>query len=94
MKTFISRLFAAVTMLVLAHGSALACAACENPAGSARMNNAATIGIFAMVAIMFVMLGALIGCGFYFNYRAKHPMPDYSELINDGPAQPQPGTSP
>jgi hypothetical protein len=87
-------LVALTGFLVLAFNtSAMACAACYNPAGSDRMNNAATIGIFAMVVIMFGMLGAVAAFGFYLNYRAKHPLPDYEDLLNEGEGQPKPGIS-
>jgi hypothetical protein len=77
--------------LVLAFNtSAMACEACYNPAGSDRMNHAATVGIFAMVVIMFGMLGAVAGFGFYLNYRAKHPLPDYQELLDDDDGLPKP----
>jgi threonine/homoserine/homoserine lactone efflux protein len=82
------------TMLLVLPGSAFACDACYGDTSGDRQGYAATVGIFAMVVIMFVMLGAVVGFGFYLNYRAKHPLPDYSELINDDPAQPNPGTTP
>lgn len=79
---------------LLSSGSAQACAACWNSAGNDKMNNAATVGIFAMVVIMFVMLGAVAGFGWYLAWRAKHPLPDYNEILNEneGP-QPAPGAS-
>ena len=93
--------FRAATPFVLAllfalnsGGSALACAACYGDTTGDKMGNAATWGIFAMVVIMFAMLGTLVGCGFYLNYRAKHPLPDYQELLNEDEGTPQPGTSP
>ena len=89
-------LFRAITLIALTgflvlafNTSAMACAACYNPAGSDRMNYAATVGIFAMVVIMFVMLGAVAGFGFYLNYRAKHPLPDYEDLLNGDDGQPK-----
>ena len=63
--------------------SAVACAACYGDTSGSKMGNAATVGIFAMVVIMFAMLGTLVGCGFYLAYRAKHPLPDYSELLDE-----------
>jgi hypothetical protein len=99
MKTLLSfRSAFALTLIgvlsLLSSNSAVACAACYNPAGSEKMNNAATVGIFAMVVIMFVMLGAVAGFGWYLAWRAKHPLPDYNELLheNEGP-QPAPGAS-
>lgn len=98
MKTlFFSRgvaLIALTGLLILvSNTSALACAACYNPAGSEKMTHAAAVGIFAMVAIMFVMLSAVAAFGWHLAYRAKHPLPDYDELLHEGQAQPQPGTS-
>jgi len=99
MKAFF---FSRVTMLVVLTGllvllsntSAVACAACWNPAGSDKMNHAATVGIFAMVVIMFAMLGAVAGFGWYLSYRAKHPLPDYDELLSEEPRPTQPGNCP
>jgi hypothetical protein len=70
-------------LVLLSNGSARACAACYGDTTGSKMGNAATWGIFAMVIIMFVMLGAVAGFGFYLAYRAKHPLPDYSELLNE-----------
>jgi len=78
--------------LALAHGSALACAACYGDTSGSKMGNAAAVGIGAMVIIVLGMLGAIIGFGFHLNYRAKHPLPDYSELADGNEAQPNPGT--
>ena len=95
MKLFSSRsvVLAAVTALfvALSNGSAMACAACYNPAGSEKMNHAATVGIFAMVVIMFAMLGAVAAFGWHLAYRAKHPLPDYDELLTNDEIQPKPG---
>jgi len=92
MKTALSRAIPALTLLfVLAsNNSALACAACWNPAGGDKMNHAATVGIFAMVIIMFIMLGTLLAFGFYFARRAKQTYPDYDELLSDDPTSPTP----
>ena len=88
MKTFL-RLLLSVGLLVAFAGSrALACAACYNANAGSKMGNAANVGIIAMTIIMFIMLGALVGAGFYFNWRAKHPLPDYSELLNEEEPQP------
>ena len=97
MKTlFFSRglaLIALTGLLVLASNtSALACAACYGDTSGSKMSNAASVGIFAMVIIMFVMLGAVAAFGFYLAYRAKHPLPDYQELLGEAPAEPKPGT--
>ena len=95
MKTLL--LSRAVTLTVLTsfyvlafNTSAMACAACYCDTSGSKMGNAATVGIFAMVVIMFAMLGAVAGFGFYLNYRAKHPLPDYQELLNDDDGQPKP----
>ncbi|HUB66197.1 MAG TPA: hypothetical protein VL981_01775 [Candidatus Methylacidiphilales bacterium] len=74
-------------------GSAFGCAFCADTSGGP-MTQAANWGIFAMVIIVFAMLGALVGFGFYLNYRAKHPLPDYEELLNEGETRPEPGSSP
>ena len=78
-------------LVIAGNGSALACSACYNPAGSEKMNHAATVGIFAMVVIMFAMLGAVAMFGWHLAHLAKHPLPDYDELLSEDPAQPNPG---
>ena len=80
----------ALLFLVQSGGSAMACAVCYGDTSGSRMGQAASLGIAAMVVIVFAMLGTLIGCGFYLNYRAKHPLPDYNSLLTevDGPAHP------
>jgi ABC-type Fe3+ transport system permease subunit len=97
MKTAFLRATAALTLLfVLAsNGSAVACAACYGDTTGSKMGNAAAVGIFAMVVIMFVMLGTLLAFGFYFAHRAKQTYPDYDELLADDslPPTPNPGTS-
>ena len=70
-----------------------ACAACYGDTTGSKMGVAATWGIFAMVIIMFAMLGVAAGFGFYLAYRAKHPLPDYSELLSEDDSQPKPGTT-
>jgi hypothetical protein len=83
MKTFL-RLLLSIGLLVSFAGSrALACAACYNVNAGSKMGNAANVGVIAMVFIMFGMLGTLVGAGFYLNWRAKHPLPDYEELLSD-----------
>jgi len=93
MKTSLLRATAALTLLfVLAsNGSALACAACYGDTSGSKQGNAAAVGIFAMVVIMFAMLGAIAAFGFHLAYRAKHPLPDYNELLNQDDIQPNPG---
>jgi hypothetical protein len=69
---------------------ALACAACYGDTTGSKMGNAASWGIFAMVIIMFAMLGAVAAFGFHLAYRAKHPLPDYQELLNEDESQNNP----
>ena len=94
MKNLFSRGFAlaalAMLFLIQSGGSAMACAVCYGDTSGSRMGQAASIAIAVMVVIVFAMLGTLIGCGFYLNYRAKHPLPDYNSLLTetDGPANP------
>jgi hypothetical protein len=63
--------------------SALACAACYGDTSGSKMGNAAAVGIFAMVVLMFAMLGAVAAFGWHLAYRAKHPLPDYDDLMKD-----------
>ena len=82
--------------LALAHGSALACAACYGDTSGSKMGNAASVGIFAMVVLMFAMLTTIFFVGWHLAWRAKHPLPDYNELMADEHGQPdlpEPGTS-
>ena len=64
---------------------ARACAACFNDNAGSRMGNAANWAIIAMAIIMFAMLGVLVAAGYYLNWRAKNPLPDYEELLADEP---------
>jgi hypothetical protein len=77
--------------LFVTNTSALACAACYGDTSGSKMGNAATVGIFAMVVIMFGMLSAVAAFGWHLAYRAKHPLPDYDELLSDDSIQPSPG---
>ena len=99
MKTILFSRGAALLILVAlltlgSGGSALACPACygDSVAGS-KMGTAATWGIIAMTILMFIMLGAVAAFGYYLAWRAKNPLPDYEELLNQDEARPQPGTS-
>jgi hypothetical protein len=83
MKTFLRLLLSIGLLVAFAGTRALACAACYNANSGSKMGNAANWGVMAMVVIMLGMLGALLGAGFYFNWRAKHPLPDYEELLGD-----------
>ena len=82
-----------VLLVLISNTSALACAACYGDTSGSRMGDAATVGIFAMVVLMFAMLGAIAAFGWHLAYRAKHPLPDYEELLHEGEAPPEPGTS-
>ena len=98
MKThFFSRgvaLIALTGLLILvSNTSVLACAACYGDTTGSKMGNAAAVGIFAMVVIMFAMLGAVAAFGWHLAYRAKHPLPDYQDLMKEDEIQPSPGTS-
>jgi hypothetical protein len=74
--------------------SAVACAACYGDTSGSKMGNAAAAGIFAMVIIMLAMLSAVAAFGWHLAYRAKHPLPDYQELLKeDGTPETKPGTS-
>jgi hypothetical protein len=94
MKAPLTALVTLVTSLVLVTGgTALACPFCAGDTTDSKMGQAAGWGIFAMVIIMFVMLGVLTAGGFYLNYRARHPLPDYQELLGDDATPPKPDTS-
>lgn len=71
----------------------LACAACYGDTTGSKMGNAATWGIIAMTIIMFAMLGAVGAFIRHLAYRAKHPLPDYNEILSENEGQPQPGAS-
>ncbi len=83
MKT--SRFSALLTLLFItaANHSAWACAACYGDTSGSKMSQAAAIGIGAMVVIMFVMLGSIFAVGRHLVWRAKNPLPDYSELLSE-----------
>jgi hypothetical protein len=97
MKNLFSRAIALIALtslfLLASNTGALACSACYGDTSGSKMSNAATVGIFAMVVIMFVMLSAVAAFGWHLAYRAKHPLPDYDELLNEDQARPNPGTS-
>ena len=97
MTKFFSRSFALAALtglfVLASNGSALACAACYGDTSGSKQGQAAAVGIFAMVIIMFAMLGAIAAFGFHLAYRAKHPLPDYNELLTDDTTQPNPGPS-
>ncbi len=91
-STFRSLALVAVTglLVLVSNTSALACSACYGDTSGSKMGNAATVGIFAMVVIMFGMLGAIAAFGWHLAYRAKHPLPDYQELLGADDGQPKP----
>jgi predicted branched-subunit amino acid permease len=84
MKTS-SRVIAFLTLLFVAatNHSAWACAACWGDTSGSKMSKAAAVGIGAMVVIMFIMLGSIAAFGWHLAWRAKHPLPDYDELLAD-----------
>ena len=92
MKTTATLMLVTVFTLISSH-PAFACAACYGDTSGSKMSNAAAWGIIAMVILMFAMLGAVAAFGFYLNYRAKNPLPDYDELLGNNEAQPNPGTA-
>ena len=85
--------FLTVLFLMVTNTSAVACAACYGDTSGSKMGHAATVGIFAMVVIMFLMLGAVAAFGWHLAYRAKHPLPDYDELLQDDQIEPNPGAA-
>jgi hypothetical protein len=92
MKTLTSTAFLTLLFTFAANTSAQACAACYSNNGGSKMSNAAAIGIFAMVIIMFTMLGAVAAFGFYLRRMEKNPLPDYSELLSEDSPTPEPPT--
>jgi hypothetical protein len=80
-------------LIFVSNTSVLACAACYGDTSGSKMSNAASVGIFAMVIIMFVMLGAVAAFGWHLAYRAKHPLPDYEDLVPGDEGQPKPEPS-
>jgi len=71
-------------MLGVFDSGAWACSFCQGDTSGSRMGAAADWGIIAMVIIMFFMLGAIGAFMYYLAYRAKHPLPDYNELLREG----------
>ena len=93
MKTPFSVALVTLIFSLASNGSARACAACYGDTSGSKMSDAAAIGIFAMVVIMFVMLGVIAAFGFHFRNLEKHPLPDYNELLSeDQPPSPEPPT--
>ena len=82
----------AVLLVLNSSGPVRACSACFGDTTGSKMGVAASWGIFAMVIIMFAMLGAVAAFGFYLAHRAKHPLPDYNELLSENDNPTNPGT--
>ena len=85
-----SRATALLTLLFIAatsHG-AWACAACWGDTSGSKMSKAAAIGIGAMVIIMIAMLSSIVAVARHLAWRAKHPLPDYDELLSDDDTTP------
>ena len=79
----------AVVLTEMMSSGAWACAACYGDTTGSKMGNAAAVGIFAMVVIMFVMLSAVGGFIWHLARRAKNPLPDYNELLSEDSADPK-----
>ncbi len=81
-----SRLIALLVLFLLGvANSAWACSACWGDTSGSKGGNAAAISIGAMVVIVCIMLGTIIGVARHLIWRAKHPLPDYDELLSDNP---------
>jgi hypothetical protein len=85
MKSRLTFLLAAA-IFVATTAAASACPACYGDTTGDKMGKAAQVGIFAMVAIMFVMLSAVGAFIWHLARRAKNPLPDYDELLRDDSA--------
>jgi hypothetical protein len=81
--------FLAVVLAEAASSGAWACAACYGDTSGSKMGNAAAVGIFAMVVIMFFMLSAVGAFIWHLARRAKNPLPDYNELLSEDSADPK-----
>ena len=96
-RSFLRMSAVAAALFAAAAGHASACAACYGDTTGDKMGNAAQVGIFAMVVIMFLMLGAVGAFMWYLAWRAKNPLPDYEELLREDDAEnpgPLPPTQP
>jgi K+ transporter len=78
---------------LISNSPLLACAACFGDTSGSKIGNAATVGIFAMVVIMFAMLGTIALLGWHLAWRAKNPLPDYNELLKEDGIEPNPGSA-
>jgi hypothetical protein len=57
---------------------------CVTDASGTQAGDAATYGVIAMAILMFAVLGALYGFMRYLQWREQNPLPDYSDLVNEG----------
>jgi hypothetical protein len=73
----------AAALLLMFQPAASACAACYGDTTGSKMGNAAAVGIFAMVVIMFFMLSAVGAFIWHLARRAKNPLPDYDALLRE-----------
>ena len=90
MKTPLRFVLLVFFLAVAAAPHAAACAACYSNNTGSKMGDAANWGVIAMAIIMFAMLGAISGFFYYLNWRAKHPLPDYEELLSEENEHPLP----
>ena len=90
MKTLRATVLLTPLLMLLSSPGAWACAACYGDTSGSKMGNAAAIGIFAMVAIMFAMLSGVGAFMWHLARREKHPLPDYDELLDSNEGQTKP----
>ena len=83
-----------LVLMVAVSSHASACAACWGDTSGSKSTHAAAVGIGAMVVIIFAMLGTIAACGWRLAWRAKHPLPDYSELLNESGPSSSPDSKP
>ncbi len=81
---FLAAIVLVVVALLLTSTGAQACSFCQADATGTKMSKAADAGIIAMVFIMFGMLSAIGGFMWHLARRAKNPLPDYDELLQEG----------
>ena len=86
----VALIVATALFILVSNTSAVACAACYGDTTGSRMGVAADWGIIAMVIIMFFMLSAIGGFIWHLAHRAKHPLPDYNELLREDDGRPRP----
>jgi hypothetical protein len=88
MKSHRVSAFLTLLLLAAADRGVWACAACWGDTSGSKSSHAAAIGIGAMVVLIFVMLGSIAAFGWHLAWRAKHPLPDYNELLDDNSTTP------